>query len=335
MFCSVRTRPKGHKALWTFQTMGYSKGLLLHGWDRWSVFLPIPQSFTGHGARMNRSKEDTAFYNEAGMRFNQHIKAMWEPSNGIEIPHILFLSVCFYKFRIYLGWACLGLSVLFFSPNVAFFTWNLWISLQWLSYSRNSSLIKISSYYTLCTQLFPKKVSKFLNTNIQSSPFSYTCPAQKTLILSWDDLWIWPWLSESFHLCGRENGVGPFIEWRLWACFVDTVEKAGNRRMWKVMELQHSQTIKRHQDTVHVYSFHVWAGRASCVHKELVTDVPTAEIRGIAKLVIGLGLGGNAASGLHLRGLVSGCRGQLIWGKSTRIYAPLAPQCTLGLMHHS
>jgi hypothetical protein len=30
-------------------------------------------------------------------------------------------------------------------------------------------------------------------------------------------------------------------------------------------------------------------GRARWVHKELVTDVPTAEIRGIAKLVIGLG----------------------------------------------
>jgi hypothetical protein len=47
------------------------------------------------------------------------------------------------------------------------------------------------------------------------------------------------------------------------------------------------------------------------VHKGFITDVPTAEIRAIAKLVIGLGVGGNAASGLHLGGLVSGWRGQL------------------------
>jgi hypothetical protein len=41
---------------------------------------------------------------------------MWEPSNGIEIPHILFWSVCFCKIHISLGWECLRVPVLFFSP---------------------------------------------------------------------------------------------------------------------------------------------------------------------------------------------------------------------------
>jgi hypothetical protein len=43
----------------------------------------------------------------------------------------------------------------------------------------------------------------------------------------------------------------------------------------------------------------------------LVAEVPTAEIIALAMLVIGLGVGGNAASGRHLGGLVSGWRGQL------------------------
>jgi hypothetical protein len=57
--------------------------------------------------------------------------------------------------------------------------------------------------------------------------------------------------------------------------------------------------------------FHVRAARASWVHKQLVTDVPTAEATAIAKLIIGLGVGGNATSGLRLGGLVSGWRRQL------------------------
>jgi hypothetical protein len=67
----------------------------------------------------------------------------------------------------------------------------------------------------------------------------------------------------------------------------------------------------------------------------VVTDVPSAEIRTIAKLFIGLGVGGSAASWLCPVGLLSGWRGQLISGKSTRIYPPFTPQCTLDLMHHS
>jgi hypothetical protein len=115
MFLLVISRSKRHKGPWTLQTVWYSKGLFLHGWDRWSVFLPIVQSFKGYLAHINRNKEDTTFSNEARMGFSQHIINMWKPSNGIEIPHIVFLCVCFYKFHISLGWECLGLTVLFFS----------------------------------------------------------------------------------------------------------------------------------------------------------------------------------------------------------------------------
>jgi hypothetical protein len=54
-----------------------------------------------------------------------------------------------------------------------------------------------------------------------------------------------------------ENRVGPLSDWRFWVCFVETVEKVGSRTMWKFMGLHVSLTIKRHQDRVYVYSFHV------------------------------------------------------------------------------